>query len=124
MLATVPAHPLLWGEHDIALHHRRRYRKKEFEALFDPAKWIERRMTYIFAGIFAPAAAVRLLRRAGRGEASADTRRAGPLVNGIMKGWHRLEAAWLERFDAPVGLSLLTVREKRAQGGRAGAEPS
>lgn len=122
-LSTVPAHPFLWSRHDVALHHRRRYRKREFDALFDPALWNTRRSTFTFAGIFPAAAAVRLSRRSEAGgangshgpdgSASADTRPTHPMLNRAMIAYHRLEAAVLDRMNAPFGLSIMSVREKR-----------
>ena len=65
--------------------------------------------------IFWPAAAVRLGRRVlpAGGEAKADTKPTAAWLNRAMLAWHRMEAAWIARFNAPMGLSLLTVREKR-----------
>lgn len=115
LLATVPAHPFLWGSHDKALHHIRRYRKKDFERLFEPDLWIRRRFTYSFFAIFIPATAVRMMRRAAaaNGKPQADTRATPAAINTMLKGIHQIENAWIERFDAPIGLSLTTVREKR-----------
>lgn len=117
LVATVPAHPFLWSGHDVALHHKRRYRRREFEALFDPARWRTRRMTYIFAAILPPAAIVRLARRALKrgGVESADTKTLRPAIDAPMLAWHSIEAAWVARFDLPFGLSLMTAREKIGQ---------
>lgn len=117
LLATVPAHPFLWSDHDVALHHQRRYRMNEFKRLFDASLWNEKRLTYSFCAIFPPAAVVRTLMRSIASDdrdASADTRPTPAWLNGLMMGVHRVENAWLERFDAPMGLSIMTVQEKRA----------
>ena len=39
LLVTVPAHPRLWSAHDVALHHRRRYRRAELLARLRAAGW-------------------------------------------------------------------------------------
>ena len=114
-IASVPAHPFLWSAHDVALHHYRRYRWNEFDRLFDPAKWRRLRMTRMFAAIFPPAALIRGARRllpANGKEAKADTVPTAEWLNRALINWHKLEAAWIERFNAPMGLSILTVREK------------
>ena len=115
LLATVPAHPMLWSPHDIALHHMRRYRKKEFGSLFKRDLWEKRRFTYSFFAIYLPATGVRLMKRVSisNGHAEADTRTTPALLNSMLKGLHQIENAWLERLDAPIGLSLMTVQEKR-----------
>lgn len=114
LVASVPAHQFLWGAHDVALHHHRRYQWAQFDSLFEPAKWKPIRMTYMFGAIFPPAALIRSVRRLlpTRGEPSADTHRTADWLNRLLIGWHGIEAAWLERHDMPMGLSILTVREK------------
>lgn len=118
LLSTVPVHPSLWSEHDVALHHKRRYRRREFEGLFDPSRWETLRSTYTFASIAPPAAAVRLARRllpsGSNGDATADTNLTPAWLNQALIGWHRLENAWIERFNSPIGLSLMVVNRKRS----------
>lgn len=114
-IATVPAHEFLWSSHDVALHHMRRYRRRQFAALFDPQLWITRRSTYSFAMIFPPAAAIRITRKLLHlhGEATADTNLTPAWLNRILIAAHRVESAWIERFNSPIGLSILSVLEKR-----------
>lgn len=116
-LATVPAHPMLWSGHDVALHHKRRYIWKQFDALFDIAKWNTLRMSYCFASIYPIAAAIRAARRLipGRGEAKADTDISSAWLNRSLLAWHRAEARFIARHNVPIGLSIITVREKREQ---------
>ncbi|MBI1785045.1 class I SAM-dependent methyltransferase [Candidatus Sumerlaeota bacterium] len=113
-LATVPAHPFLWSSHDLALHHKRRYRWDDFNRLFDERLWIKRRMTWTFALIYPVAAAVRSARKLipRRGDPAADTHMTAPWLNSLLIGWHHIESAWAERFNLPFGLSIMTVREK------------
>ena len=115
MLATVPAHPFLWSAHDVALHHKRRYRMAQFDALFDPGKWNTVRLTWIFFGIYPVAVAVRLLGNLlpKKGEPKADTGYTPAWLNGILARWHALESAWALGHDFPWGLTILTVRQKK-----------
>ena len=114
-LATVPAHPFLWSSHDVALHHKRRYRIQQFDELFDPSLWIKRRMTYVFVAIYPIAASIRSARKLlpVHGRPSADTNLTAPWLNRLLVAWHRLEVACIVRFNAPWGLSIVTIREKR-----------
>ncbi len=115
LLATVPAHPLLWSAHDRALHHKRRYRWKQFDSLFDEKLWIKRRMTWTFAAIYPVAALVRSAKNLLplSGSASADTHMTSSWLNAFLIRLHFLEAALVDKINLPFGLSILTIREKR-----------
>lgn len=115
LLATVPAHPLLWSRHDVSLHHHRRYTRAKFEALFDPAGWHDERTSGAFTLILPATALVRLARRLRpRGAAISDTQPTPQPLNRLMIGLLRAEAAWLRRHNLPTGVSLMTLRRKRA----------
>lgn len=114
LLATVPAHPMLWSGHDVSLHHHRRYQRAEFRALFEPTCWEQRRQTSCFTMVFPVAAAVRLGRRLlGSTRAEADSIPLPGPINNLLIFLHRFEAAWLARFNLPIGVSLLTIQRKK-----------
>ena len=52
VVATVPAFMFLWTDHDVALHHRRRYVADEFRALFLDAGLDIERLTYEMTLLF------------------------------------------------------------------------
>lgn len=113
LLASVPAHPSLWSAHDVSLHHHRRYTRKTFEKLFAQRGWQRIRQTGSFSLILPIAALKRWSDRfTAHGDPVADTKPTPALLNRLLIGAHRLEAAWLARADLPTGLSLLTVRRK------------
>ena len=61
VLLTVPAFQFLWGEHDAANHHQRRYtRKKLIEVC---GCWRPRHVTYYNTLLFPPIATLRLVKR-------------------------------------------------------------
>ncbi|HOE96367.1 MAG TPA: class I SAM-dependent methyltransferase [Candidatus Sumerlaeota bacterium] len=113
-IATVPAHPILWSAHDVSLHHQRRYRRAQFNALFNAAPWETIRMTAGFTLIFPPALLIRLGRRLARSSRPpvSDTRETAEWLNRLLIRLHAGEAAWLERHDLPIGISLMTIRRK------------
>jgi SAM-dependent methyltransferase len=115
LLATVPAHPILWTGHDVSLHHRRRYTRRAFEALFPAGQWERVRMTASFTMVFPLAALVRLTRHllATRRPPRSDTAYMPEGMNRLLIGLHRWEAAWLRRHDLPIGISFMTLRRKR-----------
>jgi len=121
LLMAVPAHPYLLGEHDDALHHKRRYSWNQFDRLFDPSIWSRRRMTWTFSLIYPVAALVRSIRNIlpRSDNPTADTNLTPTWLNRVLLGWHRLENTWAETHDLPFGLSILTVREKNADRGKA-----
>jgi SAM-dependent methyltransferase len=117
LMATVPAHPMMWSGHDVSLHHMRRYRRHVFEALFaekEGRRWETVRMTAGFALAFPPTAMLRMSKRfiADGGVPRSDTQPVTPWINRLLIALHRIEIAWLGRFNLPVGVSFLTIRRK------------
>lgn len=114
LLATVPAHPLLWSNHDVSLHHKRRYTLHEFRALFAGGGWEKVRLTPCFSLILPVAAALRISRnlRHAKKPPRSDTFVIPEWLNRLMIHVHRLEAWWLERYNLPTGVSLLTIQRK------------
>lgn len=115
LLATVPAHPLLWSSHDISLHHKRRYTMHEFGALFAGGGWEKVRLTPCFSLILPVAAAVRLSRnlRHAKRPPRSDTFMIPDWLNGLMIGVHRIESWFLQRHNLPPGVSLLAIQRKK-----------
>ena len=114
LVATVPAHPILWSSHDVSLHHRRRYGRREFAALFDTARWEPVRTTAGFAMILPVASLVRLSRRLRRIERPprSDAIMIPDRLNRLLIAAHRVEAWWLERRNLPLGVSLMTIQRR------------
>lgn len=111
----VPAHPRLWSPHDEAMHHARRYTRAGLAGRLRAAGLEPLVLSWTFAGILAPAAAVRWWKARRPGAGSADFDVSPGWADGPLAAWHRLEAAWLARRDLPFGLSLGTV-VRRADG--------
>jgi SAM-dependent methyltransferase len=137
LLVTVPAGPALWSEHDEALGHRRRYRRRDLARLVAGAGFEIERLTHFNTLLFAPAAAYRWARRsrrqalepergAGRGVSGAsgsdgvtpegragapvsDTRRLGNAGAVVLEPIFAAERWWLRRADFRFGLSLLCL---------------
>lgn len=113
-LATVPAHPFLWSEHDEALYHQRRYTREQFRRRLLEAGFEIQRLTYCISLTFPAVIGYRLLRKAFKKKPEVKTH----LV--VLPGWLnrlllasvQLEALWLRRFDIPFGVSLLAVARK------------
>jgi len=107
----VPAWPFLWSSHDVALEHKRRYTRAGLRRLLERSGLRLDYLGWASCAIFAPAAAVRLLRRAVGGDegAGADLGVVPAPINGLLRGIYRLEASIAARTGLPFGVSLAAV---------------
>jgi SAM-dependent methyltransferase len=120
LMATVPAHQFLWSDHDVALHHFRRYSHEGFRHLltnagFDPVKY-----SFGISFTYFPIVAFRLLQRAWQRshgvEAPARPRtHLIPLphsLNRLLISILKFEGFLLRHINLPVGISLMTLCRK------------
>lgn len=121
LMATVPAHPSLWSDHDIALHHFRRYtwdslRRLLGEGGFKPVKY-----TYAISFLHPLIVVFRLVQCLWQRSTGVDENRRpkthliplpGP-ANKLLIGILSLEARLLRRWNLPTGTSLVTLARKR-----------
>ena len=120
LLCTVPALKWLWSEHDVALHHHRRYSRGELVRALDLAGFRVERVSY-YTSLLLPALALQRLasglRRALAGRASGqpqyDVRPPGLGLNRLF-GWvMSAERLWLRVASLPVGSSIIAVCYRR-----------
>ena len=116
ILVTVPAMPFLWSGHDEALHHKRRYIKKQFLNRIAALNCTVTRSTYYNAFLFLPIAAVRTFKsfmRTGGGKAESDFFMLLPeWLNSALYFLFAAELKCLRLVDMPFGLSILAVIQK------------
>jgi SAM-dependent methyltransferase len=124
LLVTVPAGPGMWGAHDRALGHYRRYDRASFIALWDGLPVRVALVSFFNTRLHVP---VRLLRKLGAlrgrswGEAGTDLRRPNARVNALLARMFageavRLAAALAGRARPYThGVSLLAVLEREAR---------
>lgn len=121
LIATVPAWKHLFSTHDIALDHKRRYRKPGFQALLGGAGFEIERMTYFNVLLYPPVAAIRWWRRdevarAESGEqlpqARSDLRKLPGWLNAALAGVLASERFLLRAIDVPLGVSLIAWAKK------------
>jgi len=116
LVASVPAYPWLWSQHDEALGHVRRYRSGELEQRLSQNGFaIERARGFNF--LLLPAVA--LVRVLGRRKAKADR---GPStdffdmpapINSLLTGLFAIERALLSVLPIRFGVSLAVIARKR-----------
>jgi SAM-dependent methyltransferase len=121
LIATVPALRWLWSEHDEALHHFRRYHRRDFDALLRDNGFEVVRLSYYNTLLLPPIATVRLagrLRRAvGLGpaadEVASDVETLPAAVNDALHRIFASEAGLLARTNLPIGASLIVDARAR-----------
>ncbi len=115
VVITVPAHMWMWGSHDVANHHVRRYTKKTLRKALADAGLEPVRLTY-YNSILFPLGVVRkwLDRKITVEKVSQNLAQPGPVVNGILKAIFAFERFLVTWLPLPFGVSLLAVtRPKR-----------
>ena len=119
LLLTVPAHPLLWSRHDVALHHKRRYRRRDLVAALEGADLRIETLSWYNAALFPPIAALRLLRRLGgvptdAGQVKSDVALPPAPLNAALAAVLGAERWAVGRFPLPFGLSLIALVRRPA----------
>lgn len=119
LIATVPAHPDLWSDHDDALHHHRRYTPDTLLALLRLGGLKPRKFSYAITFTYFPIRVFRKLQNWWKRSAGLGDRRPRahliPLprpINNLLIRLLGLEAWMLQRINLPVGVTLLTLAEK------------
>lgn len=114
VIANVPAFRWLWGPHDIALHHKRRYTKAEFNSLFKQAGFEVELVSYSVFWLFPIVVLRRMLERFSRGKAKVRMPVVGKWFNRALIRLMDLEGRGLVRHGWPWGSSVVIVAKKPA----------
>lgn len=112
LILSVPAFPWLWGPHDVALMHHRRYRRRELIEKLETAGFRVRRCSYSVFLLFPIVVVVRLFEKRRKGPPEASLAPLSRPVNALLIGVQRLEAALVDWIGLPWGSSLVAVAEK------------
>jgi len=113
LVASVPAYQLLWGPHDEALHHCRRYRAGQFRGLLEADGLRVERLTYLLTALFPLAAGARLMARlVRRNSTQAGLPPVPRFVNQALIALQAAELAVARQVPLPFGLSILAVARK------------
>lgn len=108
ILITVPAYKALFGPHDEALHHKRRYERAELREKLQAAGLRVEKLSFINAGLLPLAWAMRMLDKLRRARPSGTTLPPAP-VNALLAGIFGAETLLLPYVSLPFGLSLLAL---------------
>lgn len=108
---TVPAYQWLFGAHDRALLHFRRYTTRELKAKLERAGFRVQFISPFFTFTFPIVALVRLFERGH--SAQTSYRPTSSVVSKILVWLSSLEASWLSKgIRLPFGSSILVVAKK------------
>jgi ubiquinone/menaquinone biosynthesis C-methylase UbiE len=114
VLATIPAYPHLWSEHDLALMHHRRYVRHEVAERFAAAGFQLEKLSHTMTLLYP---VVTLQRRLNAKRPPHDPPEAAmPLfpapVNAALTGLLTAENALARRLNFPFGVTILCIAVK------------
>ncbi len=115
VIASVPAYPHLWSEHDIALMHHRRYHRKEYGDRFIRAGFALDKLSHTMTLLYPIVALQRKLN--ARKPQSERPQAAMPMfprpINSALINLLGLENALARRLNFPFGVTILCVATKK-----------
>lgn len=113
VLLTVPAFAFLWGPHDVAHHHQRRYRAGQLRDVLEENGFQITTLSYCNSWLFPIAAVVRLARRwLPAGNAGAELALPPAPVNRLLAAVFASEQYLLPHMKLPFGISLVALARK------------
>ena len=110
---AVPAYPWLFGPHDRALHHFRRYTARALGRKAEAAGFRVLRAGYFNTLLFPLILAARLLAQWGMVSGADDARMPGSITNRVLHRIFALERHVVAHVGFPFGSSVLVVIERR-----------
>jgi SAM-dependent methyltransferase len=114
-ISLLPAYQWLWGEHDVAVGHQRRYDAREVRRKFSAAGLATERLTYANSIMLPFIAATRLTVRRAPSNGSPVRSDLMPLprvVNGSLAALFSAEMSAVSRMNLPAGLSVIALGRK------------
>lgn len=116
LVMSVPAFRSLWGPHDVALMHFRRYTKGQVRARLRDAGLEPIRLSYSVFALFPVVIAVRLrdqfLERFRKGPARVVLPPVSNRLNNALLALMAAEGFWIERTGLPWGSSVIAVARR------------
>jgi SAM-dependent methyltransferase len=113
LVATVPALPWLWSEHDVSHHHRRRYTAPVLRSVMETTGFKIKLLTYYNFILLPLIAGVRLAQRLlPISSRTSDLKAHNPAINSLLLRLFSSERYVIDRVNIPIGTSLLVVATK------------
>lgn len=112
LVMSVPAFRSLWGPHDVALMHHRRYRRSEVVAKLESAGFEVVKVSYSIFFLFPVVALIRFFEKRKKGPPKADLVPVPHWVNAALIGLQGIEARLIHAVGLPWGSSVVAVGRK------------
>jgi SAM-dependent methyltransferase len=112
LVLSVPAFKSLWGPHDVALMHFRRYRRAEVAAKLRAAGFDVVRLGYSVFFLFPVVLVVRFFEKRRKGPPKANLVSVPNAVNAGLVGLQGIETAIISQVSLPWGSSVIAVARK------------
>ena len=114
---TVPAFPFLWSDHDLVLHHYRRYTKKSLRELVAGQTGLSvEYMEYFNNFLFIPISFFRLLRQLFHIlPTRSDDFMVSPFINKLFFAIFSAEGKLMSKIHFPFGISIICVLKKKSE---------
>lgn len=112
LIMSVPAFKYLWGPHDVALMHFRRYRRKELAEKLQSVGFQLDRLSYSVFLLFPIVVLIRFFEKRRRGPAKASLAPLPNWLNRMLIGVQRFEGWLISKMNLPWGSSLIAVARK------------
>jgi ubiquinone/menaquinone biosynthesis C-methylase UbiE len=113
LLINVPAYQWLWGPHDVALMHHRRYSRTQLRKLLESNDFQIERLTYHIFFLFPLVVLSRLMSKLKKGEPDAKLPNIPKWIENIFSIIQRGEAALITRSNMPWGSSIVALARKK-----------
>jgi SAM-dependent methyltransferase len=112
LVLSVPAFQSLWGPHDVALMHFRRYRRGAMAQRLREAGFEVRRLSYSVFFLFPVVVLVRFFEKRKKGEPKASLPSVPGWANSALVKLQDWEASLISRVSLPWGSSVIAVARK------------
>jgi SAM-dependent methyltransferase len=112
IVLSVPAFRSLWGPHDIALMHQRRYRRSEIRSRLEAAGFKIERAGYSVFFLFPIVVVWRFFEKMKKGPAEASLVSVPRWLNQLLIRVQDTEAWLIGTLDLPWGSSVIAVGKK------------
>jgi SAM-dependent methyltransferase len=107
LIITVPAYRWMWSEHDVQLHHLRRYTLRALGRTVTETGWGLLHTTYFNSMLLPFVAGARIVSRGASRTGHTDLDRTPETVNGALAIPFKIEAALIRRgVRLPAGVSI------------------
>jgi len=116
LLATVPAYPFLWSEHDEALSHFRRYSVSDFCDKLQKSGFKIKKISYLVSFVFPLVFGYRILRKNFFPKSDKKNNTAYVVLPKFINRFFilllEIEAFLLKYFNIPFGTSIICIAQK------------